>query len=126
MFDSLLNINLGGRVLRPTDTEQKLAGAGLAALVLGWAMGSGKLQLAGALTIAGVAYSVYEEGQLFVAPETMNSHFLTAGEASAMNGPVQAAQLADVFRTNGRRSSSAGSYGPGRGRGHGRGGKGEP
>jgi uncharacterized membrane protein YebE (DUF533 family) len=118
LFDNMLDVSWGGRTMRPSDTEQKLAGAALAALAIGVITGSRKLQLGGAAVLAGVAYAVYEEAQTFVAPETMNAHFLTNGQASAMNGPAQAAQLAGVFQARpGRRSSADVSYAPMRGRG---------
>jgi hypothetical protein len=117
LFGNMLDVSFGGRTLRPTDTEQKLAGAAFASIVLGMISGSRKLQLGGAAVLAGVAYAVYEEAQQFVAPEAMNAHFLTNGQASAMNGPVQAAQLAEIFDRPGRRSSADVSYAPRRGRG---------
>lgn len=117
----LLDLHIGDRVIRPSENEQALAAAGAGALGLGLVLKIGYLKLVGLAALAAAAYSVYEEAQLFTAPETMNAHFLTDGRLSAMNGPTQAAQLAGVFRTGdaaSSRSGAGGSYGPGpRGRG---------
>lgn len=96
----LLDIKIGDRQMRPTEAEQKWAGAGAGALALGALVGSGLLKAAGALLLAGVAWSVYEEAALFAAPEAMNAYFKTDGRLSAMNGPAQAAALEGLFRTN--------------------------
>ncbi len=96
----LLDIKIGDRELRPSEAEQTWAGIGAGGLALGLLAGSGLLKAAGALVLAGVAWSVYEEAALFAAPETMNSYFQTDGRLSAMGGPVQTAVLEDLYRTN--------------------------
>lgn len=100
----LLDIKIGDRQMRPTETEQKWAGAGAGALVLGLVTGSGLLKAGGALLLAGVAWSVYEEAALFAAPVAMNAYFKTDGKLSAMNGPAQAAALEGLSRTNRNRA----------------------
>ena len=100
----LLDITIGDRQMRPTESEQTWAGVGAAGLALGLLSGSGLLKAAGAVLLAGVAYSVYDEAALFVAPEAMNAYFKTDGKLSAMNGPKQAAALEGLFRTNRRRT----------------------
>ncbi len=102
----LLDIKIGDRELRPSEAEQTWAGIGAGGLALGLLAGSSLLKAAGALVLAGVAWSVYEEAALFAAPEAMNAYFLTDGKLSAMNGPGQAAALGGLFRTDHRASSN--------------------
>jgi hypothetical protein len=84
-----LDIRIGDRLIRPSENEQALAAAGAGALVLGVLMDSSWLKLGGALALGGTVYAVWEESQLFVQPETMNSYFQTGGATSAL-GPAPA------------------------------------
>ena len=81
-----LDIKIGDRSIRPTENEQTLGLAAVGALVLGLVTDSKLLKLGGAVVLAGVGYSVWEEAALFVQPDTMNSYFQTNGATSAL-GP---------------------------------------
>ena len=87
-----LDLNIGDRLLRPSDNEQLLGLVGAAGLVLGLVLDSRVMKIGGALVLGGVAYSVYEEAALFTQPESMNSYFQTGGRTSAL-GPAPAPVL---------------------------------
>jgi len=94
-----LDLNIGDRLLRPSDNEQLLGLVGAAGLVLGLVLDSRIMKIGGALVLSGVAYSVYEEAALFAQPETMNSYFQTGGQTSAL-GPSPLIERAVAYEAD--------------------------
>ena len=94
-----LDLNIGDRLLRPSENEQLVGLVGACGLLLGLVMDSRMLKIGGALVLGGVAYAVYEEAALFAQPETMNSYFQTGGQTSAL-GPSPLVERAVAYETS--------------------------